>query len=638
MDVSLKYNLDIVTIFVLILIFIVLRGKQKANILLYKIYNSVLISTFFTSVVNLLLAEFTANEDVYGSQIVLFTGSVYNLMLIGLPILVTIYVLCLAEINYNMDVIWKINVLWPLGVIIVITLCNIITQQAEGALYHHIKMMTSIVFSLYYVVIWISVLFKYRKILEKRKSFCIRLLVVCHTVALVIFYITEVSEIFTFEVALLLIVMLYEIQSPDEYFDKSDAMLQKYLMDGVKVDMSRDRAFSVLFIRIHDVEVKYDSFGDVNTEKLLSKMVSYLRESNKSAVVYRVDKRTFALKLARIDDNALDKMLGEIRKRIREEFRFGDITSVFSISTVFVAFPADIKREDSFEDVVSFIRHVVIPIGDDLTYTELLQNDKETEILEAVKKAVENNGFKVYYQPIYSTKKKSIVAAEALIRLFDDKLGFISPEEFIPLAEREGYILSIGEFVFTDVCRFYSENKLQNMGIDYIEVNLSAVQCMQYKLADEFVEIMHRYGLNSSQINFEITETSAIARSNAMELNINYFVDHGVDLSLDDYGTGYSNISYLYNMPFAFMKIDKSILWSSDKNDKANITLNNIFKMAKNLKMRIVVEGVETEDHIKKLLKLDCDYFQGYYFSKPVCENDFIKYINEFKVPEICMV
>ena len=142
--------------------------------------------------------------------------------------------------------------------------------------------------------------------------------------------------------------------------------------------------------------------------------------------------------------------------------------------------------------------------------------------------------------------------------------------------------------------------------------------------------------IKAKQVNFEITETSAMITNRAVALNISRFENHGIALSLDDYGTGYSNLSYLYHMPFHFIKIDKSILWSSEKNDKADITLQNIFRMAKKLQLKIVMEGVETEAQIRKLLTMGCDYFQGYYFSKPVCGKDFLDYVQNFELPDVC--
>jgi EAL domain-containing protein (putative c-di-GMP-specific phosphodiesterase class I) len=159
---------------------------------------------------------------------------------------------------------------------------------------------------------------------------------------------------------------------------------------------------------------------------------------------------------------------------------------------------------------------------------------------------------------------------------------------------------------------------------------------MQNRLAEEFMEIMRRFNMSFEKINFEITETSAMISNAVVSRNISHFELHGISLSLDDYGTGYSNISYLYNLPFMFMKIDKSILWSAENNEKADIILRNIFRMAQRLHLKVVMEGVETEEQIRKLLELKCDYFQGYYFSKPICGKDFIEYVRNFKLPEIC--
>lgn len=642
MALEYKYSLDVVSILIMLLLFLFLSGKRKVNVFIHKIYNFLVLDTFLTGVFDILLGEAISNIDIYGRWFVVAISTIYILLLLSLTILFTVYILALAGINVNFDRAWNYAVGIPFVIATILMLINIFggniqVNQIGSSLLNRKAIIAVLIFSAYYMLLWIIVLLRYRKSLTASKKLYIRMFILVHTFILMVYFVTSFAGFFTFELSLVLLVLIYAVQSPDYYFDKTDAMLYSHLVNNIKLELSRDKAFSLIYINIHDLDVVYDSFGEINANKLLAQATSYLNNIHKSAVVYRVDKNTFVVKISRLDEMSLHAIRSNISNRFKKAFKYGDISTIFTTGMLTINAPEDIKTKEDFDEIANVIKYAIIPIGSDYSYKNLIENDKESEIIEAVKKAVENNGFQVFYQPIYSTNKKKIVAAEALIRLFDDKLGFVSPEIFIPLAEREGYILTIGEFVFTEVCKFYSENDLKKKGIDYIEVNLSAVQCMQHKLADEFIEIMRKYGLNSSQINFEITETSAMQSNNAVRININNFVDHGVDLSLDDYGTGYSNISYLYHLPFAFMKIDKSILWSSDKNDKANITLNNIFKMAKNLKMRIVVEGVETEEHIKKLLKLECDYFQGYYFSKPINGNDFVKYIDNFTVPAVCL-
>jgi EAL domain-containing protein (putative c-di-GMP-specific phosphodiesterase class I) len=357
-------------------------------------------------------------------------------------------------------------------------------------------------------------------------------------------------------------------------------------------------------------------------------------------MVFWFEKNCLILKLS--DDLKEEKrktpeeILKEICNRFEEPWRFGWIQSMLSAAFITANCPEEIPTMDDFQKVINRVPREEMEAGDVLPVRRLLSENEDAHILEAIRRALKDRSFQVYYQPIYSTKEKKVVAAEALIRLFDPEYGFIPPEEMIMMAEREGYILEIGEIVFTEVCRFYSENYLDKMGIRYIEVNLSAVQCMQQRLAEEFMEIMRRFNISSEKINFEITETSAMISNAVVSHNISHFELHGVSLSLDDYGTGYSNISYLYNLPFMFMKVDKSILWSAESNEKADIILRNIFRMAQRLHLKVVMEGVETEEQIRKLLELKCDYFQGFYFSKPVCGKDFMEYVRNFKLPEIC--
>ena len=210
------------------------------------------------------------------------------------------------------------------------------------------------------------------------------------------------------------------------------------------------------------------------------------------------------------------------------------------------------------------------------------------------------------------------------------ELGFISPEEFIPISEKTGDIIEIGEFVFEEVCKMFSEQNIKQYGVDFIEVNLSTVQCMQKNLAKRFKEILDKHNVSATSINLEITE-SAAANSPEMFLNtMSELKDLGFTFSMDDYGTGYSNLSHMYDTDFDIIKLDKSILWNSYKSKKADIILQNTVKMIKEMEHNIVIEGVETEEQKEYVSSLGCDYCQGYYFSKPVDKNEFIEYCKKY--------
>ena len=490
---------------------------------------------------------------------------------------------------------------------------------------------------LYLSLCWMLVMLLYRKVTDKKTKLYIHILVFNMVLAGALSYTFHRSDVVPFATVLVVMLVLYSLKSPEDVYDSSNAMHKSYLVENAALEYSRGRQFATIFLTLHDLDIMNDSFGEIDVNSTLRSINQFITGIKRGIRVYRLDNLTFAIFLQYRKKDKVIKVRESIMDRFLDEWRVDDVPVRIPISMATLYAPDDAEGIDDYKGMLRFFTANKLEIGQNVEAAIYKREDKEAEILEAVRVATKEHNFEVYYQPIYSTKDKSIVAAEALIRLKDPKLGFISPEIFIPLAEREGYILEIGRFVFVQVCDFISKYRLAEKGIKYIEVNLSAIQCMQYELADEFMNIMKQYEIHPNQINFEITETSAMTTNAAVSLNINSFVDNGIDLSLDDYGTGYSNISYLYHLPFSIIKIDKSILWSADKNAKANITLANIFNMAKKLDMHIVVEGVETEEQIKKLISLKCDYFQGYYFSKPIPGEAFVKYIDEFVLPEVCM-
>ena len=244
--------------------------------------------------------------------------------------------------------------------------------------------------------------------------------------------------------------------------------------------------------------------------------------------------------------------------------------------------------------------------------------------------AVKNNGLEVYYQPIYSTTKKKFVSAEALVRLKDrETLGFISPEIFIPMAERMGLISDLGNIVFENVCRFAQQSNIKQYGLEYIEVNISAVQSVDISLPDRLLDCMSKYGITSDFFNLEITETAAVEAGELLDLNMSRLKTMGCGFSMDDFGTGYSNLSQMANTGFDIIKLDKSLIWPCfDKNgEKPRTILDSCIAMINGLGISIVAEGVETKEQVDLLTSKGVEYLQGYYFAKPMNEHDYLNFL-----------
>lgn len=243
--------------------------------------------------------------------------------------------------------------------------------------------------------------------------------------------------------------------------------------------------------------------------------------------------------------------------------------------------------------------------------------------------AIKNDWIDVYYQPIYSVHERQFVSAEALSRIINEDGTIITPNVFIDIAEKNGMILKLGELVFKKVCQFIANNHPEEHGIHYIEVNLSVVQCSYEHLADSFIEIMEWYHINPSMINLEITESGSLNARKILLDNMNKLIEYGVSFSLDDFGTGHSNLNYIVDMPVNIVKFDRSMIVSYFDNGKAKYVMDAAMHMIHGMDLQIVSEGIETKEQLDTMESLGISYIQGYYFSKPISSEKFLAFLYE---------
>ena len=245
------------------------------------------------------------------------------------------------------------------------------------------------------------------------------------------------------------------------------------------------------------------------------------------------------------------------------------------------------------------------------------------QILEAL----EEDRIVVYYQPIYSIEQGYFTSAEALVRIMDREGNIIPPGAFVHIAESNGMIIEIGKRVFEKVCRFFQESKLEDYGIQYIEVNLSVVQCADDKLADQFIEIMKAADMDPFHINLEITESASLRAKHVLLSNMERMIESGIHFSIDDFGTGESNLNYIVDMPVKIVKFDREMIQAYFASEKARYVMDAAMHMIHGMGLKIVAEGIETEEQYKKMEEIKINYIQGYYFSKPLPEQDFLEFL-----------
>ncbi len=261
----------------------------------------------------------------------------------------------------------------------------------------------------------------------------------------------------------------------------------------------------------------------------------------------------------------------------------------------------------------------------DADFVEQMRKEKSME--QMLEEAMKEDRIEVFYQPIFSTKAQKFVSAEALVRMRDREGNLVPPGAFISVAEANGKILQLGEIVFEKVCRFFTKEQLEQYGLHYIEVNLSVIQCGYPGLADDYIGIMEKYQINPKYINLEITESASMAAKKTLLENMRRLMEYGVYFSLDDFGTGQSNLNYIVDMPVNIVKFDREMSQAFFQDEKAKYVMNAAMQMIHGMKLKIVSEGIETEEQYLAMEELRIDYIQGYYFSKPLPEAAFLAFL-----------
>ena len=280
-------------------------------------------------------------------------------------------------------------------------------------------------------------------------------------------------------------------------------------------------------------------------------------------------------------------------------------------------------------DYAEYLESLVSQSGE----TQVIQNDRKTmdsfhynkQVEQFLHRAIAEDLFEVYYQPVYSLHRQRYVTLEALSRLRHPELGWISPDIFIRLAEKNHLITQITELQLRRVCRFLRENPALRASIANVKINLSPLDLIHSESGSHLVRILKEYGLPCSCFQFEITETVATEYSASLTRVAESLRAAGIGLCLDDFGSGYANLNTVMQLPFSVIKLDRSLLFHICTDKNAALFYQSIVSAFCRLGYRIVAEGVETQEEMELLRSWNVDMIQGYYFSRPLPPDDLLR-------------
>lgn len=264
-------------------------------------------------------------------------------------------------------------------------------------------------------------------------------------------------------------------------------------------------------------------------------------------------------------------------------------------------------------------------------FDKVLQSQliEEQKIESSMEDALKNEEFKIVYQPKIYTNNEKLVRAEALVR-WDRNGKMIPPSEFIPLFEKNKFLVKLDLYIFEQVCKDLQKWKEKYNYMPTISINVSKTHFVNENFIEEYVKITDKYNIERSNIDLEITESATIDEDIDVLDVMKKIKEKGFIISIDDFGTGYSSLSMLQTMPIDIIKIDKVFVDKADLKSDKNI-INYIMLIANRLGVKTIVEGVETKEQVEFVKKIKCDIIQGYYYSKPLMKKEFEEYFNKFR-------
>ncbi len=486
-----------------------------------------------------------------------------------------------------------------------------------------------------YFVTDFAYVIKYRSQFDIRKILSLLSMTILAFSAIIIHLIVPPIRVECFAIAISQLIVSVGIQRPEDFIDSFTGLMKD---SAYANDMSRafknGKHVHIVMLNIANYESISNMIGYESAMELIRQLGERIENIVKSlrgnAMTYYLDRGRYRVVFPENDRKRAELAAEYIINDLKIRSRFNGFDLNLTPVVVLARCPEEIEN---FKSLMAFGLnfHEKIHYSGRFVPASEVYKSEDFEIRNNINNIIDNalahRKFEVYYQPIYSIKDEKFLSAEALLRLRDDVHGFISPEILIPAAERSGAIHEIGRYVFEEVCKFIASDEYKQLGLEYIEVNLSVAQCMNGDLADDILDIMRKYDVPASSINLEITETAASFSQKVMMDNLNRLSEAGIEFSLDDYGTGYSNIKRVVTLPLKIVKLDKSFV-DDLNNQKIRIFLQNTIKMMREMDMEILVEGVETLEMLEAFTNLKCDFIQGYYFSRPICKDDFVKFIS----------
>lgn len=562
---------------------------------------------------------------------------VQSLFLISSLVYSVNYSMYAMELLRRLDFVRKYRLFWcipfVLGVIMVVAtpFTGLLYRfDAQGVFYKNAWYYLVTALSFVYLFVPLILMHKVSFVSGRIKKWIIVLPVVTVT-AKILQYTLFPDFLFVYAVNSVMILCCYLfLQNSDYFMDEVTGFFKMHgFEETVREKMAYKEECSVLIIRIINFNAMTEMYEDSKLTAIQAAMAELMQKECGDKDYYHIAASTFAILLPN------EKETREVHQRFVDVMP--KIWTIDGEEIVHEYCFYEVNIPDACESVDELLQRVAYARSDHqghhktgelipLTHDAVKPAEEKQKVAELVEQAVVDNSIEIYFQPIYSLEKGRVTSLEVLSRLKDKDKNFINPEFFIHVAEENRDIIALGEQIYRKACIFATQNHIFDMGIDDININLSPVQCCYEELAQNLIRIAGEYDIPMSRMHLEITESGIMDKEEIRE-TLETLRSSGAKIALDDFGTGYSNVSSIVSLPVDFVKIDKSLVWSYGRGE--NKYLDQLVPMIHAEGKRIISEGIETQEHIDIFKRLQGDFLQGYFYSKPLPEREFLQYLRE---------
>ncbi|MCR5687998.1 MAG: EAL domain-containing protein [Lachnospiraceae bacterium] len=606
-----------------------------------RIMELIVVCAFVTSLADAARVKY-ASFGAPSHTVFLGLNLVYFLLLSFISPLFLLYVIATTDLWHRVLRAKYLIVLCalPLAVHIAFIVINCFRPIAleigpDGELVYHWAYVVGWLIFVFYTVVTVVLMRKNIRPLDARRYTVLSVPIYIVAAGIAVSVIFPKHHVLCFMITICLLTLILINRRVEDSIDVATGMHSfKVFAEDMDTNFKSGKQMEIVLINISNFSYALRTVGYDAMLRMMapvsSEILRIMRRHHAQFMCYYNGDGKFAVELSKKQFGFAHEIADEICRSLRQNIRIEIADFELEINTCLVNCPDDVSDVDSLFMLISDLdlagRGKGVLSASSITETKEFSMKKEMSSI--IDRALANHYFSVFYQPIYDTAKKKFVSAEALLRLRDPKYGYISPALFIPIAEKSGAIHALGSFVLEEVIKFIASPDFAPLGIDYIEINLSAMQCLRSDLANEIIALSEKYGVNPSKINLEITETAGVYSQSKLYGNISTLSEYGFSFSLDDFGTGYSNLMRIASLPLDIVKLDRVFVLMEEDGGN-HVIIKNLIKMLKNMNLRVVVEGVETEEMVESFVQMGVDEIQGFYFSRPLTKSAYIRFLKE---------